>query len=158
MKSSEVRGRLQDYMSRNGLKSTQQRTAILAAFLETTGHVSLDELLHVVHQHRPGVGYATVYRTMKLFVDAGIAEERHFGDGQTRFEVADVDDEHHDHLICNTCGHIFEFEDDEIERRQHVIAEAHGLRISSHRLDIWGECLQPADCEHRRRRQRGGAR
>ena len=158
MDRAEVRQRLSEYMTRQGLKSTQQRAAILSAFLDATGHVSLDELLAMVHENRPGVGYATVYRTMKLFVEAGVAEERHFGDGQTRFEVADFGDDHHDHIICTVCGHIFEFEDEEIERRQHEVAARYGLRITSHRLDIWGECSDPEQCSVRVTEQRQAQR
>ncbi len=149
---SDLRDQLALYMSKKGLKNTRQRTAILDAFLDCPGHVSLDELLVKVHERKSGVGYATVYRTMKLFVEAGVAEERQFGDGQARYEVVDLEHDHHDHLICTICGHIFEFEDDEIERRQASIAMARGLRITSHRLDLWGECQSPASCEHRARR------
>ncbi len=137
------------HMTAEGLKQTGQRAAILDAFLDRAGHVSLDELLVRVLERRPGVGYATVYRTMKVFVAAGIAHERQFGDGQTRFEVADLDNDHHDHLICTICGHIFEFEDDEIERRQAEVAADRGLRITSHRMNLWGECQAPTTCQWR---------
>jgi Fur family ferric uptake transcriptional regulator len=141
--------RLDQFVAANGLKQTQQRRAILEAFLAVEGHVSLDELLVRVQRLRPSVGYATVYRTMKLFVAAGLAHERQFGDGQARFEPVDLDHDHHDHLICRTCGHIFEFEDEEIERRQAMIAGAHGLVIVAHRLDLWGDCAAPEGCPHR---------
>ena len=141
--------RLAEYMRTNRLKQTEQRRVILDAFLEADGHLSLDELLAKVQQRRTGVGYATVYRTMKLFTEAGVAQERRFGDGQTRYEPAEIGDDHHDHLICETCGHIFEFEDEEIERRQAEVAARHGLRMRRHRLDLWGECLNPTTCERR---------
>ena len=141
--------RLSQYMRSQGLKRTRQRDAIFDAFLSAEVHLSLDEILVLAQVRRPGLGYATVYRTMKLLVDAGVAEERQFGDGQTRFEAAEAAEDHHDHLICRTCGHIFEFEDEQIESRQAMIAEQHGLRIVSHRLDLWGECLSPASCEFR---------
>ena len=112
-RQSVLDARLRAYMQANRLKSTEQRQAILDTFLEADGHLSLDELLARVQVRKPGVGYATVYRTMKLFTDAGVAQERRFGDGQARFEPAELDDEHHDHLICDLCGHIFEFEDEE---------------------------------------------
>lgn len=147
-----VEARLRDHMRREGLKNTRQRDVIFSTFSGLDHHVSLDELLVLVQEHMPGVGYATVYRTMKLFTEAGVAHERHFGDGQTRYELAQPGDDHHDHLICRTCGHIFEFEDEEIERRQAAVAAAHGLRIVSHRLDLWGECSAPESCEHRQRK------
>ena len=141
--------RLEQYVAANGLKQTHQRRVILSTFLEVEGHVSLDELLARVQRVRASVGYATVYRTMKLFVAAGVAHERQFGDGQARFEPVDIDHDHHDHLICRTCGHIFEFEDEEIERRQALIARQHGLVMVAHRLDLWGDCADPGACPWR---------
>ena len=145
-KQGFLESRLRDYMQANRLKSTEQRQVIFEAFMAAEGHLSLDELLVRVQERKPGVGYATVYRTMKLFTDAGVAQERRFGDGQTRFEVAELDDEHHDHLICETCGHIFEFEDDEIELRQAAVAASFGLTIRRHRLILWGTCTDKAAC------------
>lgn len=141
-----LRARLQDYMRSRGLKSTRQRAAILDAFLNVQGHVALDELLSQVQRALPGVGFATVYRTMKLFSEAGVAHERRFGDGQTRYEPAEMGHDHHDHLICTNCGHIFEFEDDEIEERQRAMASSMGLNLVSHRLDMWGECREFPTC------------
>lgn len=138
--------RLREYMRSNRLKNTAQREAIFEAFIETDGHLSLDELLVRVQEKKSGVGYATVYRTMKLFVEAGVAQERRFGDGQARFEPAELGEDHHDHLICETCGHIFEFEDEEIEARQAAVASAFGLRLRKHRLDLWGACMEPSTC------------
>jgi Fur family ferric uptake transcriptional regulator len=138
--------RLRDYMDKAGLKHTRQRQAIFEAFIAQDAHRSLDELLALVQGQMPGVGYATVYRTMKLLTEAGVAHERQFGDGQTRYEPARPGDDHHDHLICRDCGQIFEFEDHEIEARQARIAAAHGLHIRTHRLDIWGDCQDRAVC------------
>jgi Fur family transcriptional regulator, ferric uptake regulator len=141
--------RLSQYMRSKGLKSTRQRDAIFEAFSSADVHLSLDEILALAQERHPGLGYATVYRTMKLLVEAGVAEERQFGDGQARFEAADGGEDHHDHLICRTCGHIFEFEDHEIEARQALIAKQRGLRIVAHRLDLWGECLSASTCDYR---------
>jgi Fur family ferric uptake transcriptional regulator len=146
--------RLDIYMRERGLKHTRQRDQILEAFFDAEGHVSIDDLLGLVQSRMAGVGYATVYRTMKLFTEAGVAHERHFQDGQTRYEPV-VADHHHDHLICTVCGTIFEFEDPSIEQRQSDIAAAHGLRVESHRHEIYGTCLQPEQCVHRAAR-RGG--
>src|SRR4051812_39652584 len=110
----EASRKLAAYMVVRGLKHTRQRDQILEAFFDASAHVSIDDLLALVQTRMPGVGYATVYRTMKLFAEAGVAHERHFQDGQTRYEPV-VPDEHHDHLICVTCGTIFEFEDPTIE-------------------------------------------
>lgn len=146
---SEAQLRLASYMLERGLKHTRQRAQILKVFLEAGGHTSIDDLLLLVQAEMAGVGYATVYRTMKLFAEAGVAHERHFQDGQTRYEPV-VTDEHHDHLICMDCGKIFEFEDPTIEARQSDIARAHGLRVTSHRHEIYGACIAPATCPHSR--------
>ena len=91
------------------------------------------------------MGYATVYRAMKLFVQANVASERRFGDGPALYEPAEQD-EHHDHLICIQCGRIFEFEDDTIETQQHVVAESMGLRLKHHRMTLWGDCINADEC------------
>ena len=145
--------RLEAYIRKEGLKSTRQRDVILRVFAGSPDHVSIHELLERVQGDMAGVGYATVYRTMKLLVEAGIAHERHFDDGQTRYEPVVLGHDHHDHLICKTCGHIFEFDDPLIEQRQAAMAAEHGLRIVSHRHDIWGECTVGPSCprlQHRR--------
>lgn len=142
----------QDLLARHirdqGLKHTKQREVVLDAFMAGEGHVSIDDVLRRAQGQSPGLGYATVYRAMKLFVDAGIALERHFQDGQTRYEPVDPD-EHHDHLICTACGNIFEFEDPIIEERQREVARTHGFRASHHRHEIYGTCDDPSTCTRR---------
>jgi Fur family ferric uptake transcriptional regulator len=82
---------------------------------------------------------ATVYRTMKLLAEAGLAHARNFGDGQTRYEAA-VGKHHHDHLICTQCGTIVEFEDDRIESLQDAVARKHGFKVTSHKMELYGIC------------------
>ncbi len=101
---------LQAYMNKKGLRSTDQRKLIVETFFESDNHVSIEELLAQVRAKDPRVGYATVYRTLKLLAECGVANERRFGDGLTRYELAD-DTNHHDHLICIDCGDITEFEE-----------------------------------------------
>lgn len=144
----DAQQRLSAFMRERGLKQTRQREQILEAFLEAGGHVSIDDLLGRVQERMPGVGYATVYRTMKLLAEAGLAHERHFQDGQTRYEPV-VADEHHDHLICTACGLIVEVEDPVIEERQHDLARRHGFRVTSHRHEIYGTCMDEAACRRR---------
>lgn len=127
-----------DYLSREGLKGTRQRELIVRTFAGREDHVSVDDLLELVRRDEPNIGYATVYRTLKLLVDAGLASERHFGDGFTRFEPRD--EEHHDHMICTKCGKIVEFHDEAIERRQDEVAEQHGFVLSRHRHELYGHC------------------
>jgi Fur family transcriptional regulator, ferric uptake regulator len=140
-----AQSKLDRHIQRQGLKQTRQRMLILEAFLAAGSHLSVEEVLRAVHENYPAMGAATVYRTLKLFVEAGIAHERNFGDGQARYEAAH-DNEHHDHLICTDCQEIFEFEEPEIERRQAEVAEVHGIRLKSHRHEIYGECIQREAC------------
>src|SRR3954462_16037660 len=118
--TGELKERWRAYVQHHRLNVTAQREAIVEMFLRTRDHVSIDELLGKVRKRQPRVGYATVYRTLKLLVDSGLAVERQFGDGQARFEVVG---DHHDPLICVNCGLILEFEDDDIERLQDRIAQ-----------------------------------
>ena len=92
-----------DYLQSKGLKSTSQREIILAEFLRSEEHPSTEELYLRVRMKHPQIGYATVHRTLKLFADCGIASVRNFGDGTTRYESVAAD-EHHDHLVCQSCG------------------------------------------------------
>lgn len=126
------------YLQSHKLNTTQQRELIVDQFLHTTDHVSIDELLAVVRKHSPKVGYATVYRTLKLLVEAGLASHRQFGEGQAKYEVAG---HHHDHLICLQCGLILEFEDEVIEQAQEKIAERlGGFNVVRHRHELYGLC------------------
>ena len=137
--------RFKRFLLAQGLKYTRQREAIAEAFYRSGSHVSLQELLDLSHAKEPSIGYATVYRTMRLMVDGGLAHEHQFADGQARYEPEE-EGQHHDHIICRECGRIVEFEDDEIERRQAAIAERHGFKVTAHRLEMYAECLrEPCD-------------
>ena len=136
---------LTEYLNKKGLKNTRQRKLILEVFLQSPTHVSPEELLSAVQQESKGVGMATIYRTMKLFTEAGISHERRFDDGVTRYEVA-YNKDHHDHLICTLCGHIFEFEDEIIEEQQRLVAQKYNLQITSHKLQIYGQCQEAENC------------
>ena len=128
-----------DFMSQRGLKSTKQRDIILDSFLSSDRHLSIEELYLKLRSKHPNIGYATVYRTLKLFAEAGIAREMEFGDGQTRYEHVS-EGEHHDHLVCTRCGHIEEFENEAIEKLQDEVATSHGFLIERHRLELYGLC------------------
>jgi len=106
-------------MTRRGLRSTEQRRVIIDTFFGSTEHITIDTLLREVRAVDARVGYATVYRTMKLLTESGVVQEHKFGDGFTRYELSD-DDAHHDHLICMECGKITEFEEPAIEELQHI--------------------------------------
>jgi Fur family transcriptional regulator, ferric uptake regulator len=133
-----LKERWKGYLAQHRLNTTTQREAIVDQFLKTQEHISIEELLARVRKRHARVGYATVYRTLKLLVDSGLAVERHFGDGQSRYEVVG---EHHDHLICASCGLILEFEDDEIEALQEKIAQRLGnFTVVRHRHELYGLC------------------
>ena len=137
--SSKFEQKLQTHLQKNGLKTTKQRKVILDVFLKLGRHSTLEQILSAVQKEMPKIGLATIYRTMRLFVEAKIAHEQRFEDGLTRYEPF-LEGEHHDHLICTKCNAIFEFEDDIIEERQRMIAASYGMTIISHTLDIYGIC------------------
>jgi len=128
-----------DFITQKGLKSTRQRDVILDCFLASARHISIEELYLKLRAKNPNIGYATVYRTLKLFAESGIAREIQFGDGQTRYEHA-AEGEHHDHLVCTRCGKIIEFENETIEQLQQEVAKSHGFLIENHKLELYGVC------------------
>ena len=136
---SHLRGVLSAYMTKKGLRSTEQRRIIVETFFAAPAHITIDELLAQVRSVDPRVGYATVYRTLKLLAECGVALERRFGDGVTRYEVAN-DEHHHDHLICIECGTIAEFEEPAIEALQDQVAARHGFAVRSHKHELYGVC------------------
>lgn len=143
----QLKERWKQWLAEKRLNTTTQREAIVDQFFRTQDHISIDELLARVRKRHQRVGYATVYRTLKLLVESGLAMERQFGDGQARFEVAG---EHHDHLICTKCGLILEFEDDEIERLQEKIAQRlGGFAVIRHRHELYALCPKARGLDER---------
>lgn len=131
----------QEFIARKGLKTTRQRDTVLECFLSSDHHMSTEDLYLKVRARHPTIGFATVYRTLKLFAESGIAREIHFGDGQTRYEHVE-EGEHHDHMICTRCGAVTEFENETIERLQAEIAEQFGFEVEKHKLELYGICPQ----------------
>ena len=131
--------RLNECLDSRGLKSTRQRYFIADTFFRTTTHINLEELLKKVKRKIPRVGYATVYRTMKLLTECGLAIERQFGDGQTRFENV-PEGGHHDHMICIKCSKIVEFQNQKIEDLQIETARKLGFKVLRHKLELYGYC------------------
>lgn len=128
-----------EFISQKGLKSTRQRDLILDAFLSSDRHLSIEDLYLKLRAKHPNIGYATVYRTLKLFAESGIAREIQFGDGQTRYEHIN-EGEHHDHLVCTRCGTIIEFENEAIEKLQDEVASRNDFLIETHKLELYGIC------------------
>lgn len=139
---------LHAYMTKKGLRSTNQRRLVTDIFFRSGGHLSIEDLLAKVREQDPKVGYATVYRTLKLLAECELANVRHFGDGVTRYELRDEGEHHHDHLICLVCSKIVEFEDEAIEVLQDRVAERYGFRLRSHKHELYGVC---PDCQAKAR-------
>lgn len=127
------------HIQRAGLKRTAQRDLILEVFLRTEEHLSSEDLYNLVKQEDPSVGHTTVYRTLKLLTDAGLAREVRFGDGRTRYEH-NYKHPHHDHMICTACGITIEFFSAELEAIQDAILAKHHFLPIQHSLRIFGIC------------------
>jgi Fur family ferric uptake transcriptional regulator len=136
------------YLRANRLRHSQQRELILDTFLSMPPHLTAEDLHREVSGIDPGIGLSTVYRTLRLFCDAGLAKQRHFQEGRSCFEQA-VETRHHDHLICTTCGEIVEFECQEIEDLQLQMARKHGFTLTRHRLELFGLCSACQKAERR---------
>ena len=141
--------RFKEHLRSQRLKSTEQRDTIVRAFLNSQRHISVEELYNEVRKLNPHIGYATVYRTMKLLTECGLALERHFREGEARYESSEG--HHHDHLICESCGKIVEFEEPRIEVLQDATAKRLGFQITGHKMELYGICR---DC--RKARQAAG--
>jgi Fur family ferric uptake transcriptional regulator len=124
-----------------GLKSTGQRDDIARVFFGLGQHISAERLYAEVKKINPHVGYATIYRTLRLLKECELVSERHFDDGQARYEV--VSDKHHDHFICERCGKIIEFENEGLERLQETVARELKAVLTRHKMELYGIC---SDC------------
>jgi Fur family ferric uptake transcriptional regulator len=120
----------------NGLRMTEQRRTIATVLEAADDHPDVEELYNRASRVDPRISLATVYRTVKLFEEAGILDKHEFGDGRARYETADR--EHHDHLIDMNSGEVVEFVDPEIEALQEKIAAKLGFRLMGHRLELYG--------------------
>ncbi len=128
-----------EHLKRERLKRTAQRDLILDVFLNTSGHVSSEELYVLVKAKDPSVGFTTVYRTLKLLKESGLARELEFHDGRMLYEN-DYNHMHHDHLICTQCGALIEFYNEDIERLQDEITRRYRFKPLHHSHRIFGIC------------------
>ena len=126
------------FLAESGYKTTKQRDLIAKTLFQSGRHISVEELYQYVRKQDPRIGLVTVYRTLKLLREAGLVEERHFGEGQTLYEEGLR--EHHDHLICTHCGKIVEFENHTIEDLQEEVAKKYGFIILFHKHELYGLC------------------
>jgi len=118
-----------------GMRMTEQRRVIARVLDASDDHPDVEELYRRASRVDPHISISTVYRTVRMFEDAGIIERHEFGDGRSRYET--IPDEHHDHLIDLRSGKVIEFRDEEIERLQVRIAKKLGYRLVDHRLELY---------------------
>jgi Fur family ferric uptake transcriptional regulator len=130
-----------EHIKETGLRRTAQRDLIMDIFLRTEDHLTSEDLYFLVQKEDPTVGHTTVYRTLKLLTDAGLAREVRFGDNKTYYEHH-YNHEHHDHMICTECGRVIEFFSPEIERLQDQVADDFGFQPTHHSLRMWGVCSE----------------
>ena len=131
---------IEDRCVAKGLRMTEQRRVIARVLERSDDHPDVEELYARAAAVDPKISIATVYRTVKLFEEAGILDKLEFGDGRARYEDAERD--HHDHLIDMNSGEVIEFVDPEIEALQEKIAEKLGYRLKGHRLELYGVPLK----------------
>jgi len=139
--NSEEQEVLLKHIQKRGLKRTAQRDLILDIFLRTEAHLSSEDLYRLVQKDDPSIGQTTVYRTLKLLTEAGLAREVRFGDGRTHYEH-NYKHQHHDHMICSECGRIIEFFSAELEAIQDAMAAKHRFEVTQHLLRIIGVCAE----------------
>lgn len=130
---------LRAHLARHSLRHSAQRETILARFLAVERHVTAEELYDIVKRKDPGIGFATVHRSLKLFAECGLARQLRLGTKKTYYEHA-FRHKHHDHLVCLECGRTVEFIDPTIEKLQEDAARRYRFSIQDHSLVIYGKC------------------
>ncbi|MDF1631595.1 Fur family transcriptional regulator [Mycoplana sp. MJR14] len=137
---TEVEKTLEELCVERGMRMTEQRRVIARVLENSADHPDVEELYRRSADVDPRISISTVYRTVKLFEDAGIIERHDFRDGRSRYET--VPEEHHDHLIDLKTGTVIEFHSPEIEALQEKIAREHGFKLVDHRLELYGVPLK----------------
>jgi len=135
--------RIEKLCIEKGLRMTDQRRVIARVLSSSDDHPDAEELHRRASAEDPRISLATVYRTVRLFEEAGIIERHDFRDGRSRYE--EVGDEHHDHLIDLKSGEVVEFVNEEIEELQEAIARKLGYKLVDHRLELYGVPLKSAE-------------
>jgi Fur family ferric uptake transcriptional regulator len=128
--------RIEKLCIEKNMRMTEQRRVVARVLSLATDHPDVEELYRRAHEIDPHISIATVYRTVRLFEEAGIIARHDFRDGRSRYEEAS--DTHHDHLIDMRSGQVVEFVDEEIEKLQALIAQRLGYRLVDHRLELYG--------------------
>lgn len=137
-KMKEAAGVLRRHLASRQLKLTRQRKIILETFLKAD-HITAEDLHRELIDRNIHLGLSTIYRTLNLLCEVGIAQPRHFGDARTLYDNV-ANKKHHDHLICVRCGRIKEFQCPAIERLQEQMAAENGFQIENHKLELYGVC------------------
>ncbi len=136
-----------DELKSSGLKATLPRIKILEIFQRSAQrHMTAEDVYKALLMEEADIGLATVYRVLMQFEQAGLLSRSHFESGKSVFELNEG--QHHDHLVCLSCGRVEEFYDPEIERRQRAVASSRGFELQDHALSLYAECTKPA-CPHR---------
>lgn len=136
---------LEDACAAKGMRMTEQRRVIAQVLDQASDHPDVEELYRRSSAVDPRISISTVYRTVKLFEDAGVIARHEFRDGRARYET--IPDEHHDHLIDLRTGKVIEFRNEEIEELQDRIAAKLGFKLVDHRLELYGVPLEKPDDE-----------
>lgn len=144
--SSQPLEQLKEVLKKKGMKYTEQRALILQLLLKLDEHLSAEELHEIVKKEYPdqNIGIATVYRTLNFLEEVNLISSISFGKEGKKYESSDT--EHHDHIICTSCGKIVEFFDEDIEKKQEEIASKNGFKITDHTMQIYGLCQ---DCQEK---------
>jgi len=129
----------EDFLGKKSLRDTPQRWLILDEFLKREQHTTTEELYDIIKQRDKTIGQATVYRTLKLLCEAGLAQEVDFGDGVMRYEHL-YGHAHHDHLVCQGCGKTVEVVDTVIEELQQRLSAQYGFQLTGHEMYLYGLC------------------
>lgn len=137
------RASMVSFLKAHKKKITRQRLVLLDFFLKNREHLSPQEIYKEVRKIHPTYGWATVYRTLKIFSGAKFVRPVKLGDGAFRYEHKEIDG-HHDHLVCLVCGDAIEFVDEKIEKLQEAAAKRRGFSPQSHSLEIYGVCRKCA--------------
>ena len=132
--------RIEKLCVERGMRMTDQRRVVAQVLSQSHDHPDVEELYRRASAVDPHISIATVYRTMRLFEEAGVVEKHDFGDGRSRYE--ELTDEHHDHLIDTRTGQVIEFFDEEIEKLKNAIAERLGYKLIGHKLELYGVPLK----------------
>ena len=136
-----------------GFRVTEPRQTVLEVMQKMNGHHTAEEIFFRVHQFYPGIGLATIYRTLDLLTRMGLVRKYDFGQGKSRFELVKGEERHHHHLICKNCGRVIDYDDflneekELVKKIEKVLSQRHSFEIETHNLQFFGIC---EDCRRRR--------